>query len=255
MKSLFLAWQAPNRLWFPVGRLDAETSRPRFCFAYTKGAVIAEREAGFKALPAFPDFNTSYRSTELFPLFKNRVLASARKDFDDYLTSLGLEHNDPIAILALTGGERQTDNLEVFPKIEKAPDGTFECRFFLHGLRHRSPEARARALSLEVGEALGVSIELTNPVTQVAIQLTTRPDYQIIGWTPHYLVQDLLRAVADVRMIHATVVRVNADDVPDSRRIMIELGGKLPANVSPMTGEAFQLLGGMKSVCPSEVDG
>lgn len=242
MNSLYLAWQGPDRKWFPVGRLDADVSRNHYRFGYTNGALHAEQSVGFRPLPAFPDFSKAYESSELFPLFKNRVLDSNRKDFDEYLRSLGLEHNDPIEILAVTGGERRTDNLEVFPKIVKDEAGAFVCRFFLHGLRHMSEEARARATTLKEGDQLGVSVELTNPVTRVGIQLTTRPDYYFIGWTPHYLVLDLLKATSAVDLISAKVVRVNMDDVPFNRRVLIEFSGKLPKEVTPMSDPQFQLI-------------
>ena len=45
---------------------------------------------GFKPLPAFPEFQRTYESSELFPLFQNRVLDPGRKDFAAYLASLDL---------------------------------------------------------------------------------------------------------------------------------------------------------------------
>jgi hypothetical protein len=239
MRSLFLAWQAPNRSWFPIGRLDAD--KQHFEFGYTKGALVAKREVGFDALPAFPDLHKRYASSELFPLFKNRVLDPNRKNFGEYLQSLGLEHSDPIEILSLTGGERQTDSFEVFPKIEKRSDNTFSCRFFLHGLRHVSAAAQSRAESLRCGEELGVSLEVNNPKTGAAIQLTVRKDYLIIGWAPHYLVSDLLKAISVHPLVTAKVVRVNSAEVPAFRRILIELGGTLPPRFEPMSSSQFQL--------------
>jgi hypothetical protein len=242
MKSLFLAWQAPTRAWFPVGRLDADLDASRYLFSYTKGALQAQRDVGFDALPAFPDLNRRYESSELFPLFQNRVLDPNRKDFKEYLMSLGLnEFSDPIEILAVSGGQRQTDSLEVFPKIEKKLDNSFACRFFLHGLRYMSSEARAKALTLQPGQQLGVSLELTNPTHTPAMQLTTQ-DYQFIGWTPRYLVSDLLRAIVQHPEVCAKVIRVNEDDVPANRRVLIELSGKLPAKFEPMSDEPYQLI-------------
>lgn len=244
MKSLFLAWQAPQqRSWFPIGRLDADVHGHRYIFNYTKGAQQAEEKVGFRPLPAFPDLKRSYESSELFPLFQNRVLDRNRRDFDDYLRSLGLTEPDPIAILALTGGERETDNLEVFPKIEKQSDGSFMCRFFVHGLRYIPPSALDRGLSLEAGERLGVSIELTNPKTGLAIQLTST-DYHFVGWTPHYLVQDLLKVIFDApASIEARVLRVNKDAVPANRRVLVEFKGRFPKGVEPMSSEPFHLIG------------
>jgi hypothetical protein len=106
MNSLFLAWQAPNRAWFPVGRLDADLAHHHYHFGYTKGALKAQRDVGFAPLPAFPDFDATYESSELFPLFQNRVLTPSRKDFALYLASLDLpaEGADPVEILAISGG-------------------------------------------------------------------------------------------------------------------------------------------------------
>jgi len=240
MRSLFLAWQAPNRRWFPIGRLDADLEH--YEFGYTRGALEAKKEVGFAALPAFPDLRRRYESAELFPLFKNRVLDPGRKNFSEYLQTLGLEANDPIEILALTGGERQTDNFEVFPKIEKRADGSFASRFFLHGLRHVSAAARTRAHSLMPGDELGVSLELNNPQTGTAIQLTAREDYLILGWAPHYLVSDLLNAISERPEVTARVIRVNQEGVPPYRRILVEFGGTLPENVEPMSDRRFQLI-------------
>jgi hypothetical protein len=243
MKSLFLAWQAPNRAWFPVGRLDADVSGHQYRFVYTKGALQAEHSVGFQPLPAFPEFQRTYESSELFPLFQNRVLDPGRKDFAAYLASLDLPPSsvDPIEILAVSGGERQTDNLEVFPRIESRPDGAFRCRFFIHGWRHMSKESQTRAMLLEPGDDLGVSLELTNKAAPVAILLTTA-DYLFLGWAPRYLVPDLLKAISQKPSVTANVVRVNAADVPANRRVLVELTGTLPPGLQPMSSDEFQPL-------------
>ena len=198
---------------------------------------------GFKPLPAFPNLRERYEASELFPLFKNRVLDPNRRDFADYLRSLDLDprHSDPIAILAVSGGERQTDNFEVFPKIEKGKNNSFTCRFFLHGLRHASANAQRRGFQLNALEPLQVSLELNNPATGPAIQLTTR-DYEFLGWAPRYLVSDILKAIVTSPEIAANVVRVNEVGVPLNRRILIELSGTLPANFEPMSGKDYRVL-------------
>ncbi len=200
MKTLFLAWQAPDpvRAWFPIGRLDAAPEESYYRFRYTGGALNAERETGMKPLVAFPDFHRQYESPELFPLFKNRVISPSRRDFSEYLGWLDLdpEHSDPIAMLAVTGGERTTDNLEVFPKVEKDAEGNFKIRFFLHGMRHVSAAARERGNQLKEGEMLRVMVEMDNPVTRLALALHTN-DYHMVGWSPRYLVGDLMRSISE----------------------------------------------------------
>ena len=244
MKTLYLAWQAPSRAWFPIGRLDADVEKPHYEFRYTQGVLRAGREAGLSFLPAFPDLHAAYKSSELFPVFTNRLLGRHRKDFTEYVRSLGMDpaSPDPIAILGVTGGERQTDSLEVFPKLETNSQHQFCCRFFLHGLRHMTPEAQARALALKAGESLQVSIELNNPTHQLAIQLQTG-DYNFIGWSPRYLADDLVQAAnTDHAVIAAKVVRINDADVPLNRRILVELTGSLPPDYQPMSGDDFTAL-------------
>lgn len=241
MKTLFLAWQSPARVWFPVGRLMADQTNHIYQFDYIQGALKAEREAGFKPLLAFPNFDQQYCASELFPLFKNRILSSGRKDFADYLRSLDIDPANPdlMEVLAVTGGERQTDNFEVFPKIEKLFDGSFKCRFFLHGLRHVNPLAIPRAQELREGEALQVAVEVNNPATGIAIFLQTR-DYMPLGWAPRYLVTDLLKAMSDAPVLNAMVVKANSPSTPINRRYLIEMSGKLPAGVEPMSGADYQ---------------
>ena len=243
MKSLFLAWQAPSRAWFPIGLLNANTANDYYVFQYTNGALRAQKEIGFQPLLSFPSFEEKYEASELFPLFSNRVLGSSRKDFSDYLRSLDIDSNqaDPIEILAVSGGERQTDNLEVFPKIEKKSDNSFSCRFFLHGLSHVSEEGQKRSMLLKPEEALQISLELNNPATKLAVQLSTK-EYQFVGWAPRYLIEDILGAVPEFSDLSAKVVRVNDMHVPLNRRILIELSGHLPKEFQPMSSNDFQVI-------------
>jgi hypothetical protein len=249
MSTLFVAWQAPSptRAWFPIGRLDASADRRDYVFQYTNGALQAHERAGFEPLVAFPEFDRRYESSELFPLFplfKNRILEPNRKDFAEYLQWLDLDpaHADPIEILSLTGGERQTDSLEVFPKVKKLADGTISCRFFLHGLRHVSLAARERAVNLEEGETLQVAIEVNNPATGYAVQLQTT-DCHLIGWAPRYLVSDLRAALLEHSTISANVRRINRLGAPFARRVLVELRGGVPAAFEPMTSDEYVVVG------------
>jgi len=212
-------------------------------FRYTRGALRAEVVAGFKPLIAFPDFRRKYQADDLFPLFKNRILEPNRKDFGEYLQWLDLDpaHADPIEILGLTGGERQTDSLEVFPKVGKSEDGTIRCRFFLHGLRHVSEAARARAERLLEGESLQIAIEVNNPATTYAVQLQTT-DCHLIGWAPRYLVDDLRAALLERSNVSAKVHRINLMGAPFSRRVLVDLCGGVPDGFEPMTSDEYRVV-------------
>jgi hypothetical protein len=149
---------------------------------------------------------------------------------------------EPFEILEeVSGGQRATDNFEVFPKIEKGPDDAFRCRFFLHGWSHVNPAAKERLDALIAGEKLYVSLELTNPVTHLAVQILTL-EYHMIGWAPRYLVGDLVAAIARAGgHYEAHVVRINPMPAPSKQRVLLELRGNWP-DYEPMTSPDFKTL-------------
>lgn len=253
MKTIFLAWQAassakdPNiaRAWFPIGRLDVDASRTLYTFRYTGGALTAQQLAGFSPLDAFPQLQEVYKSGDMFPLFQNRVLSQRRPDYQQFLRRMAIDpsHVDPLDILAISEGRRETDHLEVFPKIQPQSDGRFTCRFFLHGWRHVNPLARSRIGQLNEGDLLRVAVELNNPVTGAAIQLETCDDYVMLGWAPRYFVGDLLSAMAQSHKdICAKIIKVNPEPSPNNQRVLIELSGVLPQGVEPMSSKDYQPL-------------
>lgn len=251
-KTLFLAWQdrrTEGRPWFPVGRLDVEPSLYRF--RYIGGA----KRAGYLPLIDFPDLYGDYSSPELFALFRNRVMAKGRPDRLDYLRCLDLsEDATPVEILAVNGGTRVTDAYEVFPKLEKDADGYFTCRFFLHSWQRVSEAAQERIGELKPEDELYVTLELTNPATKLAVQLQTT-DYCMIGWTPRYLVSDLVRAMTEGPNDYtAKVVRVNPMPAPSRQRVLIEMRGRWEKH-EPMSGKDFQpLVAGRIAVDPNVDD-
>ena len=72
MRTFFVAWQKPkpSPVWFPIGRLDADTEHHDYVFRYTKGALNAQKSAGFAPLLSFPQFDARYEASQLFPLFQ-----------------------------------------------------------------------------------------------------------------------------------------------------------------------------------------
>ncbi|MDE2701411.1 MAG: DNA-binding protein [Gemmatimonadota bacterium] len=251
-KTLFLAWQdkrGKSRPWFPLGRLDIEPTFYRF--RYTGGAARAQQELKYPPLPSFPQLHRDYRSSALFYLFQNRVMKPNRPDFADHVQRLDLPENaDPFEMLSVSGGYRVTDDYEVFPKLVKAKDGSFVCRFFLHGWRHTSLPAQERLNALKPGEELYVALELANPVTNLAVQLQTT-DYHMIGWTPRYIVSEMARAMTEAPLsacnaqaggnYTAHVVKVNPPPSPMTQRVLIEMRGWWDG-YEPMESEDFRPL-------------
>src|SRR5947209_6759948 len=120
-QKLFLAWRDPETgSWYPVGRL--QNLGDRYEFVYTRGALRAQRAAGFCPFPGFPDIGSAYESEELFPLFANRLLARGRAEYADFIEWMSVSESeaDPVVLLARSGGQRATDTLEVFPCPERS---------------------------------------------------------------------------------------------------------------------------------------
>ena len=230
MTTLYLAWQDYNsRRWFPVGRLDAdENAEPTaYEFAYISGAEEARQQAQFHPIIGFPELAELYRSDELFPLFRNRLMNRRRPDRPAYLQQLGLNADDwnPVSELAASGLHR--DNFEVFPAVVPDDDGRFDTRFVLHGLRHTNADSIRRTETLVGGEPLQLSFELNNPVVVHAITVKTSDQY-MLGWLPRYLVDGLHQDDAwKVTEVKAAVAQVNRD-APLSHRLLVNFSGKLP---------------------------
>jgi hypothetical protein len=245
-QTVFLAWQdkAQSRRWFPIGRLD-RIGDASYRFGYVGGGEEASKEAGFKPLLSFPDFYKIYQSRNLFPMFQNRVMNRSREDFEEYLAQMGLD-GDPslLDILSVDGGQRATDNFEVFPMLTCDEHGRFSCRFFLHGWRHVAECSQKRlAECVREGDALQVALELTNPKTKIGLQIQTL-DYCMIGWAPRYLAYDLCTALKQCdekpENPEINVIQVNRD-APIHQRYLIEFKGKFK-KYRPMQSDEFKLL-------------
>ncbi len=254
MKTLFLAWQATrpgpgsstaSRAWYPVGRLDSLPDEKVYRFVYTEGAQRAIAEAGFAPLDAFPHFDQVYEDDRLFPLFQNRLINPRRSDYPAFVERMALDPMlaDPIEILALSEGRRETDHLQVFPQINARRDGSFACRFFVHGWRHLNLPSQERLKLLREDETLRVAVEMNNPFSRIAIQMQSADDCFVLGWAPRYLADDLLHALTtEPASVVARVRQVNLPPAPSQQRVLVELKGRFPASYKPMDTSDFQPL-------------
>ncbi len=244
MRTLYLSWQSKKtRHWFPVGRLDVcVVNQPWYVYRYIVGAMEAKKEANFYPLLEFPTLERAYQQPYLFPTFANRVIATNRPDRKDYLAKLGLsEDADPVDILSINGGKRVTDTYQVFPKLVKNEDSSFNCRFFLHGWKYVDKRAQDRIAALEIHENLKIRLEPENSEDRSALIILTGDDYKI-GYTPRYLDTDLSYAVKSRQVESLKVVGHNTNGiVPSSQRILIEMKGTW-SNYAPMEGEEFKPL-------------
>ena len=251
--ALFVAWRggdANHGAWGPVGRLEHDGGVYRFW--YTRGALTV---TGFRPFPQMDDINQVYESEELFPLFANRLLPPQRPEYDAYLRWGGFvpgSQPDPIAILGVTEGKRETDSVEVFPCPVPDVDGCYLNKFFLHGLRWMPFQTHERILRLQKEEQLLVMLDVCNKHDHHAVAIRTDSDRTMIGYVPRYLandVCDLLRR-CESDFITLFVQQVNRD-APMQQRILCRMHACWPEEFRPCSDPSFQPIPAeVSAICP-----
>jgi len=248
MATVFLAWQDPaRRRWYPIGRLTSAEG-DLYTFVYTKGAEEARQQAGFQPLASFPELLTAYVSERLFPLFTNRLLPQSRPEYQEYLEWLSVpaSEQDPVAILARSGGRKVTDSLEVFPCPERNADGKYHIHFLLHGLGHMPETSVERASRLNHGEPLLVMRDFQNPRDPDALALRTAEtfarDIYVIGYVPRYLRGDFLKLIQLNAAPQILVERVNPSPTPVQFRVLCEALMPWPKGFEPFSEPEYEPL-------------
>lgn len=243
--SLYIAFRSDNSAgqWGPVGLLDRREGLYRF--RYTRGAEHLE---GFSPFPGMPYLDKVYESEELFPLFKNRLLSKSRPEYDAYLTWGGFDPDnppEPIAILGVTEGRKQTDRYEVFPCPTPDTDGCFLTRFFLHGLRYMPEAAVDRVKALKQGDRLALMPDVQNPHDPFAVAVRPMDDEDrfMLGYVPRYLARDFSHLCQSCHpdFNEVSVERVNTS-APLQQRLLCRMSACWPEDFRPCNGGFFDLL-------------
>lgn len=246
-QAIFLAWQDPaSRAWFPIGKLTCEAGEV-YRFVYTSGFEQARMKAGLTPLIGFPEVQQIYESTELFPLFANRVMSRSREEYSSYLARFGLaeEGASMLALLARSQGRRSTDSFEIFAhplttgaNVEGGAP-RYEIDFFVHGIRHMPPSASARAAELRPGERLRLMPDPDNPEDPAAVALRTE-DKVLLGYVPRYYCADLGALRAAQAPASVRVVLVNEPPTPIQQRVMVHLEARWPLEAPPFAQPEYQ---------------
>ena len=240
---VFLAWQDPaSRAWYPIGRLSCEDGQ-HYRFVYTRGFERSRDEAGLTPLIGFPDVHQVYESSELFPLFKNRIMSPQREEYQSYVARMALpEAPSPLSLLARSAGRRTTDSFEIFPfPLVRGEQGglRFRIDFFVHGIRHMPPEAAAGAARLAPGERLFMVSDWQNQEDPLAVALRTE-DKVLLGYVPRYYGADLERLRAQRAVARAEVVQVNLPPAPIQQRLLVRIDAPWTAKVEPLSSDDYQ---------------
>ncbi|MGO8705898.1 MAG: HIRAN domain-containing protein [Candidatus Brocadiia bacterium] len=239
--ALFVAWRsggsAPGS-WGPVGRLECNDGL--YIFYYTRGARMLP---GFQPFPEMNDLDQVYVSEELFPLFENRLLSKSRPEYDQFLYWGGFDPDnppDPISILGVTEGIRQTDSIEVFPCPRPDSAGCYLNKFFLHGVRHVAQDAIRRISRLQESERLILEAEPSNTYDANAMAVWTLDRSHKIGYVPRYLAHEVRRLNEECRpeIVSLSVERVNRD-APLQQRVLCRMRACWLEGFQPCSTEDF----------------
>ena len=241
MKSLYVAIQDhDSRKWSPVARVRKQGDFYRL--NYTGGAKDL---AGFKGFGLMKGLDKEYVSSEIFPLLKNRVLASGRPESKRLISWLGLDktEDDAFEELARTGGVRGTDSIELIPEPEPTSQNRYEAYFFVRGARHLPQGTEGIINSLRVGDRLFLMKDVQNEDDPYALLLRTREPISLIGYAPRYYSEDfsILASGDDVKEACVTVEQINLD-APLAYRVLCKINAPWPKSFSPCASSKFTSL-------------
>ncbi|WP_312327778.1 HIRAN domain-containing protein [Stenotrophomonas sp.] len=237
MKALYIALQDPqSHSWAPVARVWR--SDGVFRLRYTQGAG---RVSGFVGFARMDRLDGEFVSPELFPLLKNRVLARGRPEFGLLAQWVGREKDEIDAFdeIALTGGLRGTDSIELIPEPEPSADGRYEAEFFVHGVRYLSEASQVDFSALREGDSLCLASDLQNKFDAHALLLRTSDPVSVVGYVPRYYSEDFSSLVGELRdQVNISVVRANLD-APLAFRVLCKLDAPWPQGFESCKGTAY----------------
>lgn len=238
---LVVAWQHPQRrLISPVGMLDVETGRYRF--RYLRRAMST---TDFRPFLGFREFEHTYLSDELFPLFQQRVMNARRPDYERYIRSLSLPSDaTPWEQLARSSGKRTGDTIQLFPEPIVRVDGSSHCCFLVHGVRHieksYNPSVQQRIQNLHKGGPLQLVPQPENEVNSRALLISTEGG-DILGWVPDLLL-DYVYTLQESGPVELRVEHTNGPNVPYHFRLIARVEGRVPAGYQPFAGPGWEFV-------------
>ena len=241
MKKLFLAWQEPqNRRWFPIGQLTFDGKN--YQFAYIQGVKEAQTEPTFRLLHSFPECDRLYTSSELFPLFSNRLMRRSRLDYKDYIQWLNIPQNtnDPITILARSEGRKATDTFELFPCPEKSENGTYYFHFFVRGLRYMPESSIENVKQLQLQDRLYLTLDIQNAYDSKALLLRTEECHNL-GYCPRYLAADIWQVLQqNPESVNVHVEKINPAPTPIQLRLLCNMTVQSKHDFVPFSSQDYQ---------------
>jgi transcriptional regulator with XRE-family HTH domain len=209
-----------------------------FVFGYTPDA---ERDSDFEPFAAFPDMRATFRSTALFPFFADRIVSSARPDYDHLIAAFGLTRAEatPIELLARSAGWTPHDTIQVIPEPVVDDEGKEVRPFLVSGVRHVDEENPDRVgaivAQLIPRQQLHLTDEPDNPTNPRAIVLQTGSER--IGWIPDYLLDYVHKQREAGNRVATVVEHANGAEAPWHMRLLCRLEVSASTLLTPRTSD------------------
>lgn len=235
-RTFRVVWQnMRTRQLVHVGWL--EFTGQEFVFAYTPDA---ELDSDFEPFAAFADLRGTYRSTALFPFFADRVVSSARPDYEHLIAALGLTRAEatPVELLARSWGWTPHDTIQVVPEPVVDGEGREVRPFLVSGVRHVDEDNpdRVGALVAELtpGQVLYLADEPDNPSNPRAI--IVEANGRRVGWIPDYLLDYVHKQRDAGKEVLAVVEQANGPEAPWHLRLLCRLECR-PTDIIDASGD------------------
>ena len=238
--ALYVAWQdQTTRAWHTVARL--RRVKDEYEFVFTRGAERL-RNVPFDLFKM--DVHKRYRSNDLIPLFRNRLLSRSRSDYRKIANWLNLSgEEDEFHTLTKFGLIPGTDSILIYPEPE-INSNKYLLEFFVHGIRHMHSDALALCGQIKDGDRILPLLDVQNPIDPNAVALRCREQTLIIGYVPTFYASDLKEILSQSKVAKSaqiTVVR-NNEDAPEQLRLLCRFEAPVPAGFRALNSESHQPL-------------
>lgn len=209
---LTVLWNDPESgSRFPIGGLLRDSAGYAFFYA---AQLATPQSKGFLLPPEFPEHRdeaTPYRSRYLFSTFAQRVPSPKRPDRKALLDTWGVEdRDDPMEILARSGGIQMTDRLELSEFRSDDDDLLRPLEFRVAGEKHYSGAAQ-----LSPGVEVELVRDAANQFDRCATLVRLAGRAEAVGFVPRQYSPLFARLLDGGVLLTARVVRRLV--VPDDR--------------------------------------
>lgn len=226
---LFISWQnSISRAWYVIGKLSQQ--QDGYIFQYVQGARKAQQD-GFLYLDSMSDLYAIYRSEQLFPFLKNRLLSPRRPEYPQFISWLGFTGNpSDIEVLARSSGTKVTDNLQTFSPISFNQHNEFCCYFFVHGTQHGNQHEQ-HIFHLKCGDKLTLKCEPDNPFDKNAVLVCENNPNIRLGYCPRYLAEEISTMLDDNLDYYRLSVERIEPNAPKNYRLMCRFEGRVKSDI------------------------